>query len=88
MYERILCIHTYDISGDPSKPRSWSKYASDSSYNKTNEASDAKTKEKAINLSGKEDIEETKIKSDKKKKKKNKADKKEKDEVKKVLEKV
>lgn len=82
---KVFC--TQDISGDSSKPRSWSKYAGDSSHNKINDASNAKTKEKAINLAGKEDVVETNIKSDKKKKK-SKADKKEKDEVKKAFEKV
>lgn len=77
----------HDILGDPSKPRSWSKYASDSSYNKANEAFDTKSKEKPIDSAEKNDVEETKNKSDKKKKKK-KADKKENDEVKKALEKV
>ncbi|XP_077267436.1 putative RNA-binding protein 19 [Temnothorax americanus] len=87
------CIDTCVISvehcanlGDPSKPRSWSKYANDSSYNKANETSDAKSKAKPIDSAGKNDTGETKNKSVVKKKKK-KADKKDSDEVKKALEK-
>ncbi|XP_011054786.1 PREDICTED: probable RNA-binding protein 19 [Acromyrmex echinatior] len=70
--------------GDPSKPKSWSKYASDSSHNNINKASNAESKVKPIDLT--ENTEEVKNKSDKKKKKK-KADKKENDELKKALEK-
>ncbi|KYM94101.1 putative RNA-binding protein 19, partial [Cyphomyrmex costatus] len=70
--------------GDPSKPKSWSKYASDSSYNNVNEASNTKSKVKPIDLAV--NTEEAKNKSDKKKKK-IKADKKENNEVKKALEK-
>jgi len=36
----------YDILGDSSKPRSWSKYANDSSNN-ANKASDTKLKKKS-----------------------------------------
>jgi len=70
--------------GDPSKPKSWSKYASDSFHN-VNKTSNEKSKVKPIDLT--ENTEEAKNKSDKKKKKK-KADKKENDELKKALEKV
>ncbi|KAL6261672.1 hypothetical protein P5V15_006761 [Pogonomyrmex californicus] len=70
--------------GDSSKPRSWSKYASDSSYNKAHKIQDVKSKEKSVNLTEKN--EESKNKSDRKKEKK-RANKKENDEVKKALEK-
>lgn len=73
------------ILGDPSKPKSWTKYASDSFHNNVNEASNTVSKVKPIDLA--ENTEEAKNKSDKKKKKK-KADKKENDELKKALEKV
>ncbi|KMR02737.1 putative rna-binding protein 19-like protein [Lasius niger] len=69
--------------GDSSKPRAWSKYASDSSYNK-NEALDVKSKEKLTDSTNKDNIKESK--SDKKKEKK-KADKKNNDEIKKALDK-
>lgn len=77
----------YNILGDPSKPRSWSKYASDSSYNKANGTSDPKSKEKPTDSVERNNIKKTKNKSDVKKKK---ADtrKEENDEVKKALEKV
>lgn len=76
----------YDTLGDPLKPRSWSKYASDSSYNKANGTSDDKSKEKLIDSARKNNIEGTNNKSDEKKKKK--VEKKENGEVKKALEKV
>ncbi|KAL0127217.1 hypothetical protein PUN28_005487 [Cardiocondyla obscurior] len=68
--------------GDPSKPRSWSKYASDSAHNKVKETS--KSKEKQIDSIEKNDIEDAKNKS---KVKKKKADKKENNEIKQALEK-
>ncbi|XP_029171774.1 probable RNA-binding protein 19 [Nylanderia fulva] len=54
--------------GDSSKPRSWSKYASDSSYNKINKTPDVKSKEKLSDCIEKDNIKESK--SDKKKAKK------------------
>lgn len=87
-------VHKYDmrtfilyILGDPSKPRSWSKYASDSSYNKANGTSDSKSKEKSTDSVEKNNIEKTKSKSDVKKKRTD-THKKENDEVKKALERV
>lgn len=69
------------VLGDQSKPRSWSKYASDSSHNKA-KSSNVESKEK-LNPAGKDDI---KSKSDKKKEKK--ADHKKNNEIKEALEKV
>lgn len=82
---------TCDILGDPSKPRSWSKYATDSSHNKVDKASDAKSKEKEPADSAEAtDIKESKSKNkkEKNKTKKNEVDKKEDNEVRKALEKV
>ncbi|GAB1868922.1 Probable RNA-binding protein 19 [Camponotus japonicus] len=67
--------------GDFSKPRSWSKYANDSSYNKINKAVD-KSNEKLTDSTEKDNIKESK--TDKKKEKEN-ADKKNKDEIRKAL---
>ncbi|XP_011866993.1 PREDICTED: probable RNA-binding protein 19 [Vollenhovia emeryi] len=85
------CIDTCKISvepcanlGDPSKPRSWSKYAIDSSYNKAKTSDSKSEEERPTDSAGKNDTGETKKKSDTKKKK---ANKKEKDEMKKALEK-
>lgn len=64
------------------KPKSWSKYAADSSYNKSNKVSD---KSKQSTTEG-PDIKEDK--NDKKKKHKKKIDQNENDEVKKALGKV
>lgn len=69
------------VLGDSSKPRSWSKYANDSSHNKVHKSSESK------NSVEKNDVERTKKKSDKEKEKK-KIDKKKVDEVKEALEKV
>ncbi|XP_029676364.1 probable RNA-binding protein 19 [Formica exsecta] len=70
--------------GDSSKPRSWSKYANDSSYKKINKSLDDKSQETLTDSTKKDNIKESK--SDKKKKKKN-ADKENNDEIKKALEK-
>ncbi|XP_072744526.1 probable RNA-binding protein 19 [Anoplolepis gracilipes] len=69
--------------GDSSKPRSWSKYANDSSYNKINKALEA-SKEKLTDSAKNDNIKESK--SEKKKEKKN-ADKKNNEEIKKTLDK-
>lgn len=70
--------------GDTSKPRSWSKYATDSSYNKINEALDVKSKKELTDSAEKDDIKENKSnkKTDKKK-----AEKKNNDEIKETLDK-
>ncbi|EZA55442.1 hypothetical protein DMN91_001735 [Ooceraea biroi] len=80
------CIDTCRISvelcanlGDPSKPRSWSKYANDSSLKKSNEATDVKSTQRLLE---KNNVEDTGTK----KTRERKADEKE-NEVEKALEK-
>lgn len=68
--------------GDPSKPRSWSKYASDSAHNK-DKSCDVKSQEEVDSARRKDDV---KSKSDKKKEKK-KADDKKNNEVQEALKK-
>jgi len=76
---------TYRVSGDPSKPRSWSKYANDSSLNKNNETN-VKSSERSIESVGKDNTERTETKKHNQTKKK--TEKEENTEVKKALEKV
>lgn len=41
----------YDhLSGDPSKPRSWSKYANDGSLKKSNEATNVKSRKQSTDF--------------------------------------
>ncbi|XP_020299872.1 probable RNA-binding protein 19 [Pseudomyrmex gracilis] len=68
--------------GDPSKPKSWSKYASDSSRNKSGKSSESQKDSAEQN-----DVQETKNDKEKKKKKKKKTEDKKTDKVKEALEK-
>lgn len=78
---------TYRVSGDPSKPRSWSKYANDSSSKKTKEdLTNAKSSKRFIDSVENDDTEDTETKKCEKKKKR--ANLKENEQVKKALEKV
>ncbi|XP_014480667.1 PREDICTED: probable RNA-binding protein 19 [Dinoponera quadriceps] len=92
-YFNQSCIETCKISvelccnlGDPSKPRAWSKYATDSSHNKVDKASDAKSKEASTDFSEKSDVKSDKT-GEKKEKKKKKTDKNDNKELRKALEK-
>jgi len=73
------------VSGDPSKPRSWSKYASDSSSKKNDEITNVKSTEGSIKSVEKDNAEKTESK--KRSKTKNKPEE-ENAEVRKALEKV
>lgn len=74
----------YHVSGDSSKPRSWSKYANDSSLNKT-EARNLKSQEKLIDSTKSNN---TKDNAGKRDGKKQKTYVKENEQVKQALEKV
>lgn len=81
-----ILIYICNISGDSSKPRAWSKYATDSLHNKVDKVLSDKSKEASI-----KSLEESNIKSDKNNKKIEKKKKKAEEtdnEVKKALEKV
>lgn len=73
----------YNVLGDPSKPRAWSKYATDSSYNKDKDNSDEKSKGETADVK-----EGSNVKSSKTDKKEKKKTDKENDEVKQALKKV
>lgn len=75
--------YIYNVAGDSSKPRAWSKYATDSSHNKDTKASNAKSKKASTDSS-----EESNVKSGEANEKNKKAEKKDDEEVRKALEKV
>lgn len=81
----FISTNICNISGEASKPRAWSKYAPDSSYNKVNKTSNAKSKETLTNS-----LEKSSVKSGEtdKKKEKKKTEEEDNEEVKKALEKV
>lgn len=74
----------YRVLGDPSKPRSWSKYANDSSLKNKNEARNVKSQEKPIDSTKSDNAKDT----EKRDGKKQRTREKENEQVKQALEKV